>query len=88
MTRHKLWKLRPWLSALRDDFLSIPAEENNYVDEIMVAFKGKHSIKQYIRGIPYPWGFKLWGRAGASGILYDFDVYQGSNTKIHMKCVK
>ena len=73
----KLWKIRPWLSALRSQFLNIPAEEFNSVDEIMVPFKGKSSIKQYIRGKPNPWGFKLWGRAGASGVLYDFDVYQG-----------
>ena len=32
----------------------------------------KSSLKQYIRGKPNP-----WGRAGASGVLYDFDVYQG-----------
>lgn len=73
----KLWKIRPWLSALRSQFLKIPAEEFNSVDEIMVAFKGKSSLKQYIRGKPNPWGFKLWGRAGASGVLYDFNVYQG-----------
>jgi hypothetical protein len=42
----------------------------------MVSFKGKSSIKQYTRGKPNPWGFKLWWRAGKSGILYDFDVYQ------------
>ena len=77
----KLWKVRPWLNELRNSFLAIPAEENNSVDEIMVAFKGKHSIKQYIRGKPNPWGFKLWGRAGASGILYDFDMYQGSTAE-------
>lgn len=74
----KLWKIRPWISALRGRFLTIPPEENHSVDEIMVSFKGKHSIKQYIRGKPNPWGFKMWGRAGASGILYDFDIYQGS----------
>lgn len=45
----------------------------------MVAFKGKSSLKQYIRGKPHPVGFKIWGRAGSSGILYDFDVYQGKN---------
>ncbi|KAL3171793.1 hypothetical protein MRX96_050956 [Rhipicephalus microplus] len=28
---------------------------------------------------PVPWGFKLWGRAGATGILYQFDVYQGKD---------
>ena len=47
------------------------------MDEIRVLFKGRSSLKQYIRGKPNSWGFKLWGRAGASGVLYDFDVYQG-----------
>lgn len=46
---------------------------------MMVNFKGKSTIKQYIRGKPNPWGFKLWGRAGISGFLYDFDVYQGAS---------
>lgn len=26
---------------------------------------------------PHKWGFKMWGRAGQSGYLYDFDVCQG-----------
>ena len=30
----KLWKLRPWLKALRENFMSIPLEEHNSVDEI------------------------------------------------------
>eukprot|EP00105_Crassostrea_gigas_P041980 XP_019926128.1 PREDICTED: piggyBac transposable element-derived protein 3-like [Crassostrea gigas] len=79
--KDKLWKVRPWIEQLRSRFLEIPPEENHAVDEIMVSFKGKSSLKQYIRGKPNPWGFKLWGRAGASGILYDFDVYQGSSEK-------
>jgi len=57
-------------------FFSIPPEDHNTVDEIMVNFKGRSPIKQYIRGKPNPWGFKLWGRAG---ILYDFDVDQGAS---------
>ena len=56
----------------------IPLKEHHAVDEVMVPFKGKSAIKQYVRGKPHPWGFKLWGEAGSSGILYDFDVYQGS----------
>ena len=52
----KLWKIRPWLSALRTQFLTIPAEEFNSVDEIMVPFKGRSGLKQYIRGKPNPWG--------------------------------
>jgi len=38
-------------------------------------------IKQYMRGKPHAWGFKVWARTGVSGMLYDFDVYQGNAGK-------
>ncbi|KAK3789295.1 hypothetical protein RRG08_001685 [Elysia crispata] len=44
----------------------------------MVAFKGKSTLKQYIRNQPHKWGLKLWARAGSEGILHDFEVYHGS----------
>ena len=75
----KLWKIRPWLTSVRRNCLNIICKEKNSVDEMMVPFKGKYSrIKQYMRGKRYPWGFKIWCRAGVSGILYDFHIYQGS----------
>ncbi|GFN90793.1 PiggyBac transposable element-derived protein 4 [Plakobranchus ocellatus] len=47
----------------------------------MIPFKGKFSgIRQYIRGKPNPWGLKVWARCGLSGIIYDFDIYQGKST--------
>ena len=74
----KLWKIRPWLSSFHKNCLEIVPEENNSIDEMMVPFRGKFSgIKQYIRGKPNPWGFKIWARTTTSGILCDFDVYQG-----------
>lgn len=74
----KLWKIRPWLVAFRNNCLQIVPEESNSVDEMMIPFKGMFSgIRQYMRGKPHPWGFKLWARTGISGILCDFDVYQG-----------
>ena len=36
----KIWKIRPWLSTLRETFLKVSPEEYHSVDEIMVAFKG------------------------------------------------
>ena len=66
-------------TLVKDKSGKFPTEEHNSVDEMMVNFKGKSTIKQYIRGKPNPWGFKLWGRAGISGFLYDFDVYQGAS---------
>ena len=53
-----MWKLRPWPDAVKTQLLQISPEENHAVDEIMVSFKGKSSIKQYIRGKLNPWGFK------------------------------
>jgi len=75
----RLWKLRPWLEAFRQNCLKVTPEEENSIDEMMVPYKGRTSgIKQYMRGKPHAWGFKIWARTGVSAILHDFDVYQGS----------
>uniref|UniRef100_A0A3Q3LI23 PiggyBac transposable element-derived protein domain-containing protein n=1 Tax=Labrus bergylta TaxID=56723 RepID=A0A3Q3LI23_9LABR len=76
--KDKLWKLRPWLQKLREQFLYIPPEESHAVDEIMVPFKGKSHLRVYMPAKPHKWGFKMWGRAGQSGFLYDFDICQGA----------
>ncbi|XP_071086356.1 piggyBac transposable element-derived protein 3-like [Haliotis cracherodii] len=76
-TRERL-QLRPWLEALKERCKEIPQEEHRAVDEVLILFKGKSSVKQYMRNKPHKWGFKMWGRAGASGILYQFEVYQGA----------
>ncbi|KAJ8382139.1 hypothetical protein SKAU_G00029170 [Synaphobranchus kaupii] len=84
--KDKLWKIRPWLDAFRENCLQIVPEEHNSVDEMMIPFKGKFSgIRQYMKGKPHPWGFKVWARTGISGILCDFDVYQGSVQGKHVK---
>ncbi|KAJ8259928.1 hypothetical protein GJAV_G00175100 [Gymnothorax javanicus] len=72
----KVWKLRPWLDALRQNFLSVTPEEHNSVDEMMIPFKGRSHLRVYMPAKPHKWGFKMWGRAGTSAFLYDFDVYQ------------
>lgn len=65
----KLWKIMPWLHLRKS------AEENKCVDEIMIAFKGRCSLYQFIQNKP-TWGFKMWMRVGSSGYLYDFNIYQ------------
>ncbi len=47
------------------------------IDESMVLFKGRHSIKQYNLMKPIKRGYKLWCRAEMSGYLSEFQVYQG-----------
>uniref|UniRef100_A0A3Q2TYY1 PiggyBac transposable element-derived protein domain-containing protein n=1 Tax=Fundulus heteroclitus TaxID=8078 RepID=A0A3Q2TYY1_FUNHE len=68
----KLWKLRPWLESFREKCLQVVPEEHNSVDEMMIPFKGKFR-------------FKVWVRAGISGMMLDFDVYQGSKNGIRVK---
>lgn len=78
--KDKLWKIRPWLTAMREQCLKVVPEEHSSIDEMMCQYRGKTSpIRQYIKSKPHPWGFKVWGRAGPSAILYDFDVYQGGD---------
>lgn len=47
------------------------------VDESMILFKGRHSIKQYNPMKPIKRGYKLWVRADMDGYISKFDVYQG-----------
>ncbi|KAF3856671.1 hypothetical protein F7725_017394 [Dissostichus mawsoni] len=78
--KDKLWKLRPWLDTFREKCLQVVPEEHNSVDEMMIPFKGKFSSIK-----PHPWGFKMWVRTGISGMICDFDVYQGSVDGIRAK---
>ena len=78
----RAWKIRPWLNSLNANFATVSPEENHSIDEIMVAFKGRALLKQYLPKKPKKWGFKLWARCAASGYLHIFDVYQGKGTGI------
>ncbi|XP_059161134.1 piggyBac transposable element-derived protein 3-like [Physella acuta] len=80
--KDKLWKIRPWLEKFRNNCVKVVPDENNSIDEMMIPFKGKFSkIKQYVKGKPHPWGIKVWVRASATGIVCDFDVYQGNKER-------
>ena len=44
----------------------------------MIAYSGRLSFKQYIKGKPNPWGIKVWCAADSStGYLLDFNIYTG-----------
>nr|CAI5820084.1 unnamed protein product [Callosobruchus analis] len=52
------------------------------IDEMMVAYKGSKagSLRQYMPKNPKKWGFKMFVRAGLSGIIYDFLLLTGAKT--------
>lgn len=78
----KLWKLRPLIEKLRTNFREhfVPVQQLDY-DESMIAYYGRHSCKQFIRGKPIRFGYKVWCLNTFSGYLVDFEVYQGKSVK-------
>jgi hypothetical protein len=76
----KMWKLRPLMKLLQNKFLWLfrPTKQLDY-DESMVAYFGRHGCKQFIRGKPIRFGYKVWSLNTPSGYLVNFEVYQGKN---------
>lgn len=42
---------------------------------------GRHACKQFIRGKPIRFGYKIWCLNTSSGYLVNFDIYQGRNQR-------
>ena len=77
-----LFKVRPLLDSLKESLSKIEPEERHSIDEQMIPFKGRSSLKQYMKNKPHKWGYKVFTRAGISGIVYDFEVYTGKNMNL------
>ena len=55
---------------------------NVSIDESMIKFKGKSSLKQYLPSKPIKRGYKVWCLADSlTGYLYNFDIYTGKEEK-------
>ncbi|XP_033213840.1 piggyBac transposable element-derived protein 3-like [Belonocnema kinseyi] len=72
------WKVRKILNLFRQNiqqcgFFSTALS----VDEMMVRFFGRTSLKQYLPCKPDRYGIKLWGLCAANGYLFNLDVYCG-----------
>ena len=78
-TYDKLGKIRPVLDSVTQQFLTgyNPHCEVS-IDEAMIAFKGRSSMKQYVPKKPVKRRFKVWVRVDAvSGYVSELDVYTG-----------
>ena len=52
------------------------------MDKSMIPYYGKHGTKQFIRGKPIRFGFKLWCLTSTKGYLFHAEPYCGSDTKL------
>ncbi|KAJ8877595.1 hypothetical protein PR048_022050 [Dryococelus australis] len=58
-------------------------EEHILIDDMMIPFKGRSRTKQYIRGKPKLWGFKVWVKAKYSEWIQCFEFYSGRDKNLH-----
>uniref|UniRef100_A0A674C9V8 PiggyBac transposable element-derived protein domain-containing protein n=1 Tax=Salmo trutta TaxID=8032 RepID=A0A674C9V8_SALTR len=63
-----------------DSFFKSCHFRNGSVDESMIRYYGRHGCKQFIRGKPIRFGYKLWNLASSSGYMYHMEPNGGSHT--------
>ena len=75
----KVYKVRPLIDYLNKEFQAQCVETlSQSLDEAMILFKGRSSIKQYMPLKPTKRGYKVWVRADSrSGYVYQFQIYTG-----------
>ena len=74
----RFFKVRGYCDLIRETCLKNFLKQNTFsIDETMVPYFGRHSLKQYIKGKPIKFGFKLWTLATHDGYVVDFIPYQG-----------
>lgn len=86
LVRDRLWKVQPVLDAVREGCQKIEKVTGNYsVDEQMIPFTGRTSLKQFVPNKPRPVGLKNFVVTTSEGIMVDFQLYQGEQTNLPMK---
>lgn len=76
-------KVRPLFTALNKRFLTVfPGDLNLLIDESMVPYFGRLSAKQFIRGKPIRFGFKVWSINTQLGYCIPLDPYQGAGISV------
>ena len=79
----KLHKIRPMMESIRENCQCYSLHREVSVDEAMVGFKGRSSMKQYCPMKPTKRGYKVWALSDAhSGYMYNFTVYTGATSGV------
>jgi hypothetical protein len=79
---NKFWKVAPLLDSIRNACLQNPRSTNVSIDEQMIPFHGKVSMRQFVKGKPNPVGLKNFVCASPDGLPLDFFLYQGKGDTI------
>lgn len=73
--------LRPLITILNNLFQTNGKNSSSQsIDESMILFKGRSTMKQYMPLKPIKRGYKVWCRCDSTtGYLYEFDIYAGKS---------
>ncbi|CAF0957692.1 unnamed protein product [Brachionus calyciflorus] len=87
--KDKLKKIRPIIDFLKRKFREKCTVSNNLsIDESMIKFKGRSSMKQYLPNKPIKRGFKVWVMADSNfGYVFDFNIYTGKSKDKKETCL-
>lgn len=78
--KDKLYKLRPMIESLNKRFAeAYHGTRELSVNESMIKFKGRSSLKQFNPMKPIKRGYKLWCITDQKGYILNFSIYQGKN---------
>ena len=79
----KSYKIRPVIEHLNQVFgESLTNSPSQSINKHISRFKGRSSIKQYIKNKPIKWSFKYWHRCDSeTGYVYQLELYQGQKEK-------
>jgi len=79
-TGNKAAKVLPLYNSLNQNLVQFEIWHSSLsIDESMVPYFGRHSIKIFIRGKPIRFGYRLWCLCGPDGFPYHMKIYTGKD---------
>lgn len=80
----KTYYIDELLNCLKYTFNRVRSEATfQSIDESMIKFKGRSTMKQFMKDKPVKRGIKGWTRADAeSGYVYDLNIYKGKEVEV------
>ncbi|KYR00335.1 hypothetical protein DLAC_03077 [Tieghemostelium lacteum] len=77
----KFFKVRRFMQNLQTNLKeNYYPEQNNSIDEDIIACRSRVSMIQFLPLKPKRFGFRIWKIVDEGGVCHDFDIYQGKNS--------